>query len=146
MEMGCACTCSRTAKAHICEVDLDEVDVSLSAAPPMLGEALGAVAALQQESLTARDIGQVGLEPLDLRRDGDRRHAFEHGAHRRGLVEVPGRLLQRRLGQRGVEAVPQLFGQRRKRRQLIDGYVDGPVHPSMVTAGQNRISRPVMSW
>ena len=57
------------------------------------------------------------------------------------------RHLPRALGhQRGVEAVPQLFGQRRKRRQLIDGYVDGPVHPSMVTAGQNRISRPVMSW
>ncbi|KEG30551.1 hypothetical protein EN20_13955 [Mycobacterium tuberculosis] len=44
-----------------------------------------------------------------------------------------GGLLGRRLGQRGVQSCSQVSRQRRKRRELVDRYVDGPVHRSMVT-------------
>ncbi|AFE17044.1 hypothetical protein MRGA327_13450 [Mycobacterium tuberculosis RGTB327] len=37
------------------------------------------------------------------------------------------------LGQRGVQSCSQVSRQRRKRRELVDRYVDGPVHRSMVT-------------
>jgi hypothetical protein len=30
--------------------------------------------------------------------------------------------------------LPQIPGKRRKVRELVDGYVDGPVHPYMVAA------------
>ena len=96
----------------------------------VVDEGLRAVAALQQERLTARDVGQQPLEPLDLRRHGHRRHALQNGPHRLGLIGRPAGLLRRRLGQRGVQPVPQILRQRRQRRQLVDGYVDGPVHPS----------------
>ena len=99
----------------------------------VVDERLGAVAALQQEGLAARDVGQLALELLDLRGHRDRRHALQHGPHRLGLFGIPAGLLRGRLGQCGVQPMPQVIGQRRQRRQLVDGYVDGPVHPTMVT-------------
>ena len=69
----------------------------------VVDERLRAVAALQQERLAAGDLGQQALEPLDLRRHRDRRHALQHRAHRLGLVGGPARLLRGRLGQRGVQ-------------------------------------------
>ena len=78
-------------------------DVAADVRFGVVGERLGAVAALQQERLAAGDLGQLGLQPVDLGRHGDRRHALQHRAHRLGLVGVPARLLRGRLGQRGVQ-------------------------------------------
>ena len=81
----------------------------------VVDERLGAVAALQQEGLAARDVGQQPLEPLDLRGHRDRRHALQHRPHRLGLIGVPAGLLRGRLGQRGVQPLPQVVRQRRQR-------------------------------
>ena len=108
----------------------------------VVDERLGAVAALQQERLAARDVGQLRLEPLDLRRHGQRRHALQNRPHRLRLVGGPARLLGGGLGQGGVEPLAQVVGQRRQIRQLVDGYVDGPVHPSMVTARRHPLCHP----
>ena len=94
-----------------------------------------------QESILALPIAnfvealnrQQALEPLDLRRHGDGRNTLEHRPHILGRLGIPAGLLRRRLGQCGVQPEPQLVRQRRQRRQLVDGYVDGPVHPFMVT-------------
>jgi hypothetical protein len=74
----------------------------------VVDERLRAVAALQQECLTTRDVGQLFLETLDLRRHRHRRHALQHRPHRLGLVGGPAGLLGSRLGQRGIEPLAQL--------------------------------------
>ena len=94
----------------------------------VVGERFGAVAALQHERLAAGHRGELAGEPFDLRRDRDRRDAFQHLAHRLGLVGIPAGLLGGRLGQRRVQPGPQIGRQRRQRRQLVDRYVNGPVH------------------
>ena len=104
----------------------------------VVDERLGAVAALQQERLPAGHRGQLVGQFLDLRGDGDRRHALEHRPHGPGLLGIPAGLLGGGLGQRRVQAGAQVRRERRQRRQLVDRYVNGPVHPSMVTG----LSRP----
>ena len=103
----------------------------------VVDERLRAVAALQQERLTAGDVGQQALEPLDLRGHRHRRNALQDRPHHLGRFGIPAGLLRRRLGQRGVQPMPQVIRQRRQRRQLVDGYVDGPVHPFMVTGADS---------
>ncbi len=92
-------------------------------------ERLRAVPALEQERLAAGDVGEPGAEPVDLRGHGDRRHALQHGAHLTdGLGVRPVRLLGRRTGQRVVQPVAQLGGQRGQLGQGVDRHVNGPVH------------------
>ncbi len=109
-------------------------DVAADVRLGVVDERLGAVAALQQERLALRDIGQLAGQLLDFGRDRDRRHAFQHRAHRLRLVRRPAGLLGSRFGQGLVQPRAQIRGQRRQRRQLVDRDVDGPVHPSMVTS------------
>ena len=99
----------------------------------VVDEGFGAVAALQQEGLTARDVGELSLQALDLRGYGHRRNALQDGSHDLGRLGVPAGLLGRGPGKGRVQPVPQVVGQWRQRRQLVDRYVDGPVHPFMVT-------------
>ena len=79
------------------------------------------------------------LQPDDLGGHRHRRHALQHLTHRRGLVGGPAGLLGGWLGQRGVQPGPQVGRQRRQRRQLVDRYVDGPVHRSIVTGAHRRL-------
>ena len=69
------------------------------------------------------------LQPVDLRRQRDRRHALQHRAHVRDVLGVgPLGLLRGRAGQRVVEPGPQVGGQRGQLGQHLDRRVDGPVH------------------
>ena len=107
----------------------------------VVDERLRAVAALQQERLTAGDLGQHVLQPHDLRRHRHRGHALQDRSHRLDLLGRPTGLLGGGLGQRGVQPGPQIRRQRRQRRQLLDRYVNGPVHPSMVTGQPERVNQ-----
>ena len=100
----------------------------------VVDERLGAVAALQQERLAAGDLGQLAVQPVDLGRHRHRRHALQHRAHRARPGRRPSSgCCAAGLASAASSRVPQVVGQRRQRRQLVDRYVDGPVHPSMVT-------------
>ncbi|SLD05264.1 Uncharacterised protein [Mycobacteroides abscessus subsp. massiliense] len=102
-------------------------------------EGLGTVAALQQECLATRHLSQLALQTLNLRGHRDRRHAFQHGAHRGGLIRGPARLLSSRFGQGRIEALTQIRRERRQLRQLVDGDVDCPVHEPILTGLNQRI-------
>ena len=99
----------------------------------VIDEGLCAIATLQQEGLAAGHRRELTGELLDLGGDGDRGHAFQHGAHRLGLLGVPTGLLRGRFVQRGIQPFTQVGRQRRQRRQLLDRYVNGPVHPVILT-------------
>jgi hypothetical protein len=117
-------------------------DVGADVRLGVVGERLGAVSALQQERLAAGHRGELAGQLLDLRGHRHRRHALQHRPHRGGLTGVPARLLGGRLAQRGIQARTQVRRQRRQRRELLDRYVNGPVHPSMVTGRNHRFYHP----
>ena len=95
----------------------------------VVDEGLGAVAALQQEGPALRDGGEPALEAVDLRRQGHRRHALQHGAHVSDVRQVrPLGLLGRRAGQSLVQPGAQLDRKRGQLGQDVHRRVDGPVH------------------
>ena len=95
----------------------------------VVDERLGAVAALQQERLTPCNGAEALLQPVDLRRERDRRHALEHRADVGDVLGVgPLGLLRGRAGQCVVEPGPQIGGKRGQLGQHLDRCVDRPVH------------------
>ncbi|MCO5546650.1 hypothetical protein L7F22_000084 [Adiantum nelumboides] len=82
----------------------------------VVDERLGAVAALQQERLPVRDVGEPRLQPVDLRRQHHRRDGLEDLPHVAHLRRVgPLGLLGGRAGERVVQGGAQLAGEARDR-------------------------------
>lgn len=78
-------------QAHLQE----QLDLGLNGVLLAVVEQLGAVPALQEEGVAGRDVAQVRLEPLDLGRVDNGRHAAElvDGGRHLGRVWVGGGLL-----------------------------------------------------
>ena len=104
----------------------------------VVGERLRAVAALEQERLTAGDRGQPVLQPVDLGGHGDRRHALQHGADLRRPRPASGQSGCCAAGRASavVEALPQGGGQGRQAGQASTG-----ASTDQFTAGQGRPCR-----